>query len=272
MDSGNGVVQIVQVPLIQRQLTAVQNIDLAAVEHLHAVQLPRGIAEVPEVNRVNCPGNAGGVFRNADQAESPPGRLRRQLPDGAEGVAAEQRVHMYVRNKWFHNRPSPPPILYRKATESSVAFHHFALHEAQHQGQQNPDNGDPLGGHGQSMVQTALLILTQIRFGSAGNRSGQASLLAGLHQHDHDQRNAAQSLQNNQNRLQNTHYKNLPPPDSRTQIVNGSSKKREPSDSPNSIAYVFPNFKGKSRKTRKVHGLFISAPSCRWRGSSGSFQ
>lgn len=27
MDSGNCVVQIVQVPLIQRQLTAVQNID-----------------------------------------------------------------------------------------------------------------------------------------------------------------------------------------------------------------------------------------------------
>ena len=76
----------------------------------------------------------------------------------------------------------------------------------------------------------------------------------------------------NVNRLQNTHYKNLPPPDSRTQIVNGSSKIREPSDSPNSIAYGFPNFKGKSRKTRKVHGLFISAPSCRWRDSSDSFR
>ena len=80
-----------------------------------------------------------------------------------------------------------------------MAFGFAVLHQAQRQGQQDPDKRNPLGGCRQNLIQTAVLILAQIRIGSAGQRAGQAGFLAGLHENDDDQRKAANRLQNNQN-------------------------------------------------------------------------
>ena len=85
-------------------------------------------------------------------------------------------------------------------------FRILELHQAQGQSQQDPCQSDPFGGRCQHCIQAALLVLAQVRVGRTGQCAGQASLLAGLHQNDTDQRNRADSFQNDQNGLENTHF------------------------------------------------------------------
>ena len=80
-------------------------------------------------------------------------------------------------------------------------FGDLKLHQAQNQGQCNPDSGDPLGGRSQHLIQVAGLILAQVRIGITGQSTGQTGLLAGLKQNDTDQCDAEQHLNNDQNSL-----------------------------------------------------------------------
>ena len=65
-----------------------------------------------------------------------------------------------------------------------------------------------------------------------GEGTGQASLLAGLHQDNTNQRNAAQRLQNDENGLNNAHFRKPP-----------SAQSADFYNSPYSIAQVFSNIK-----------------------------
>ena len=71
--------------------------------------------------------------------------------------------------------------------------------QAHSQGQDDPDQGDPLGSRSQSLIQVLTLVLAQIAVGAAGQSAGQAGLLAGLQQNDQDQSDAEQNFQNSQN-------------------------------------------------------------------------
>ena len=81
--------------------------------------------------------------------------------------------------------------------------------QAQHQGQDNPNQSDPLGGLSQQLIQAAALVLVHVGIGRAGQSAGQASLLTRLQQNHNDQGNRANSLKNSQNNLE--HIGNLPP-------------------------------------------------------------
>jgi len=82
--------------------------------------------------------------------------------------------------------------------------------QAQNQSQSQPNQCDPLGCAGQSLIQ-ALAGLAQVGIGIAGDRTGQASLLTGLEHNDQNQSNAGDDLQNSQNDLNNFHLCNLLP-------------------------------------------------------------
>ena len=96
-------------------------------------------------------------------------------------------------------------VAQKNAVDFSTAFLMMKLHQAQNQGQNNPNQSDPLGGRSQHLIQAALLVLAQVGIGSTGQSTGQASLLAGLQQNDSDQADAGDNLQDDQNDLKNTH-------------------------------------------------------------------
>jgi hypothetical protein len=106
VNTGGRIVQIVQMPLVQIQPAPFQNVHFTAVEQLHAVKNPWRITEVPEVNGIHSTGDARAVFRNADELQISLGSRKGQLPDGAEGMATHDGVHMHIRNKRFHKHTS----------------------------------------------------------------------------------------------------------------------------------------------------------------------
>ena len=66
--------------------------------------------------------------------------------------------------------------------------------QAQGQGDEDPEDGYPLGHLGQFGVQTLGLVLGQEGVGTAGDGAGQAGALAGLEHHHGDNGQAAQDL------------------------------------------------------------------------------
>ena len=77
--------------------------------------------------------------------------------------------------------------------------------QAQQQSQQNPSQGNPLGGCSQLLIKAGGLVLAHIGVGIARQSAGQTSLLTGLEQNDQHHCHTGDNLQNSQNNLHNFH-------------------------------------------------------------------
>ena len=83
----------------------------------------------------------------------------------------------------------------------------FSAEDEQHQGQDQEQGADPLGGPGQLGVHGLGLVLGQEGVGHAADGAGEAGALAGLEQHDQDDAQPAEELQNSDSEFQDV----LPP-------------------------------------------------------------
>ena len=102
VDARCAVVQVLNVPLGQGEIAALEHVDLAAVQHAHAEELPRHGAQVVEVDWVAGAGNARRVLCDAQNPQTPFRSRLRVFANGAVRVAAGQRVRVKVRNQPDH--------------------------------------------------------------------------------------------------------------------------------------------------------------------------
>ena len=122
MDAHNGIIQLVDILLFQREPAAVEHIDLAPVQDLHTVDHAGDHAQVPVIERVHRSGDARGMLTDADELQLLFLCGRCHLPDGAIGMAAGKGVHVDVCDQTLHRFPpfSGPKKPERSADRSGL--------------------------------------------------------------------------------------------------------------------------------------------------------
>ena len=156
--------------------------------------------------------------------------------------------------------PQRVPNVYKKRPRKYFRGLYESLHQAQGQGQQDPSQSDPLSSGSQLLIQSRALILAQIGISTAGDGTGQASLLTGLQQNDHNQADAGDDLQDSQNNLHNLHFINLPPPKTANRMSLSKEKLCRYS------RFIL------SQHDKNCKNFFTFAPNFLLRGNSGSSQ
>ena len=81
----------------------------------------------------------------------------------------------------------------------------FRSDDAQGQGDDDPEDGNPLGHLGQLGIQAFGLVLGQEGISAAGDGAGQTGTLAGLEHNHSDDGQTAQDLDDGENQIQRVH-------------------------------------------------------------------
>ena len=111
----NCIIQTVHMTFSKIQGTAVQDVDLTAVEHFNPKKIPGGITNIQKIDGVAGAGNSGTVLCGAQNLQTAGSGFCCHFPDGAKGMTTHNRVGMQICNQWLHiDHPFPFFIVYHK--------------------------------------------------------------------------------------------------------------------------------------------------------------